>query len=529
MKRFFRLSAFILMLLFSLFLPRLNVYSETSLFDTDSEPEISMDFQDASLRDVLKVLSIQSGLNFIASELVQDRKITLYLVKVPLKKAVDKLFKANNLSYELDRDSNILIVKDWGKLQVDTQTRIFYLKYATVTTSSLKEEMGNFLGTGGNSAEAGSSSGGGSGKWKQEENSGITKAVEKLLSSVGSLIEDYRTNSLVVTDTPNRLEVIAMVIASLDVPVPQVMLEVEMLDVSKNAVDKMGVNWPTSILGLDFTAAKRMTKFPFGSKSQDPQQWSIELEDKTPSGFTFDAWRASHFGPTILSVIDAELTLDFLKTQTDTKFLARPRLLTLNNETAEIRIATNEAIGITTTTSSAGGATGSTTASAERAETGVVLRVTPQINMETGEVTMFIYPKVSEAIQSSTFLSDAKENTFVNPEERSTKSLVKVKDGETVVIGGLIRDEFSRVATKVPILGDLPIIGALFRHTGGANDKNKQRELLVFITPHIIKDSNIQLAQTKNAAILEREQSAAQALSRELEINSSLNSLDKNN
>jgi len=520
MRKIFRLGVFIFIFFFSLFFTKTSAYSETSLLEEEGEPEISMDFQNASLRDVLKVFSIQSGMNFIASEAVQDRKLTLYLHNVPLKKAMDKLFKANNLSYELDRDANIFIVKDWGKLQVETETRVFYLKYATVTTSSMKQEMSNYLGGGG-----GASSGSAAGKWKQEEDAGLTKAIKKLLSSVGSIIEDYRTNSLIITDTPSRLEVIAKVIASLDVSVPQVLLEVEMLDVSKNSVDKLGVNWPTTLLALDFSAAKRAVKI-FGNKSTNPAEGTLELQDTTPSGFKLNPWGASHFGPTILSVIDAELSIDFLKTQTDTKFLARPRLLTLNNETAEIRIATSESIGVTTTTTSAGGQTGSSTAQAERAETGVVLRVTPQINLDTGEVTMFIFPKVSEAVQGNPITSEDKVNQFRDPEERSTKSLVRVKDGETVVIGGLIRDEFSQVTKKVPFFGDLPIVGALFRHTGGDSDRNRQRELLVFITPRIIKDSNMQLAQTKNTKLLEREQNTFSAQSRELKINSSLNNFD---
>ncbi len=112
---------------FLFFPPRLNAEAKISL-PAGAEPEISLDFQDVGLKDILKVFSIQSGLNFIASEAVQDRKITLYLDKVPLKKAMDKLFGANNLTYELDRDANIFIVKDWGKLRVEPVTRVFGLK-----------------------------------------------------------------------------------------------------------------------------------------------------------------------------------------------------------------------------------------------------------------------------------------------------------------------------------------------------------------------------------------------------------------
>jgi len=529
MRKIFSPVLFTFVFILSAFLPHLNVYPEELLPQAEGPPEISMDFKDANLKDILKLFSIQSGMNFIASGAVQDRKMTLYLDKVPLEQAMDKLFKANNLSYDYYRDANIFIVKEWGKLQVETETRIFYLKHAMVSTSSIKQEMRNIL-TSSPDAEVAPTAGGSSGKWKSEDESGLTTVVKKLLSSVGFIIEDYRTNSLIVTDIPSRLEVIAKIIASLDVPVPQVMLEVEMLDVSKNAIDKLGVQWPTTLMSLTVPGS-RETSFPFGSKGTTGQDRTLNPEagdfGGPGLGWDYAPWGSAHFGPSILTVIGTTLTLDFLKTQTDTKFLARPRILTLNNETAEIRIATKEAIGVSTTTTTVGGQSGESTASAERAETGVVLRVTPQVNVETGEITLFIYPKVSEAVQGSTITIGSNQYRYRDPEVRSTKSLVKVKDGETVVIGGLLRDEFSQVTDKLPILGDIPFIGWLFKHRGGDTDKNRQRELLVFITPHIVKDSGIKLAQTERVDLSGREQNTVSALNREIAIDSSLDRFDK--
>jgi type IV pilus assembly protein PilQ len=500
----------------------LNADSKSELLE--EEPTISLDLQDANLKDLLKIFSIQSGLNFIASEGVQDRKITLYLDQVPLKKAMDKLFKANNLAYELEKDANIFIVKDLGKLQIETLTKVFYLKYASVSSSSLRQEMGNIISCGA------ASSAGGSGRLQAESEVGITNAVKKLLSDAGSVIEDFRTNSLIVTDTPMRMEVISQVIASLDVPAPQVLLEVEMLDVSKDAVDQLGVNWPTSLLSLDVTGA-RITNFPFFGNKANKQAFTFD-ELTTPSGnWTIGAGAAgSHFIPSVFSVINANLTLDFFRSQSDTKFLARPRILTLNNETAEIRIATNESIGIKQTSSGPSGGIATSSVEAERTETGVILRVTPQINTQTGEITMVIYPKVAEAVAGSQFIADDNIFQFRDPEERSTKSVVRVKDGETVVLGGLIRQEITRQETKLPFFGDIPIIGFFFRHTGGTSsnpDKNRERELLVFITPHIIKDLDMRLAQKQEITPPEREQNTLSGGSRESQINATLNSFDK--
>ncbi|MDD2688763.1 MAG: secretin N-terminal domain-containing protein [Candidatus Omnitrophica bacterium] len=521
MKRIFSLNVFIFLFI-TLFLPELN--ADSRLTFPDAEPTISMDFQDVNLKDILKVLSIQSGLNFIASEAVQDRRVTLYLDKVPLKVAMDKLFAANNLSYELERDSNIFVVKDWGKAAMETITRVFYLKHATVSTSSLKEDMADKLkptqaSTGGGLGGAiagvgGSGGGGGEGKWAIEKDTGITTAIKKLLSDQGSIIEDFRTNSLIVTDTPNRMPVIAQVIASLDIAVPQVLLEVEMLDVSKNAVDKLGFDWTRAgKFEMSITSAARSTGFPFA------HFWP---GSNAAGGTGYSTGTVNFNNPTI--------ALDFLSTQTDTKFLARPRLRTLNNETAEIRIATNEAIGVNTTTQG----TTTTQATAERTETGVLLRVTPQIIPETGEITMLIFPKISEASLGSAFVIGGASYQFKDPEERSTKSLVRVKDGETVILGGMIRNEYNYTNSKIPFLGDLPIIGMFFRHKGlssssTASDKNKQRELLVFITPHIIKDTpEIQLTQTKKLASLpEREQETVSAPGRESAIKTSIETFEK--
>jgi type IV pilus assembly protein PilQ len=516
---------FVFMMFMLLFFPKLNAQQELLFLDT--EKAISLDFKDAGLKDILKIFSIQSGMNFIASEAVQDRTITLYLDNVPVKEAMDKLFKANNLFYELDRAANIFIVKDLGKPEIETVTKVFFLKYATVSSSSLKEEMSAQLRStdiGGGAVMSGGSS---SAKWKSEDDVGITQVIKKLLSTNGSVIEDFRTNSLIVREIPTRMPIITQMIAALDVPVPQVMLEVEILDVSKDAVDKMGIKFPYSLAQLDMTTAARMTKFPLGKKGTSGQGWTMGREDETAGGWTVGNWSASHFGPTIFSVLNTQLAFDFLRTQSDTKYLARPRILTLNNEPAEIKITTKEAIGIRSVTTATTERLGSTTEEAEREETGVALRVTPQINLDTGEVTMFIYPRVSEATTGGTFTSTTGHSvTFKDPEVRSTKCVAKVRDAETIVVGGLIRHDFSETKTKVPILGDIPFLGGLFRHRN--KDKGRERELLIFITPHIMKESALELATINKVRLPEREQETASSINRQETIADSLNMFERN-
>lgn len=527
MNKKIRVLCFVFIFSLGFFIPRLNATQEMPWY-LETDTTISMDLQDAPLKDILKILSIQSGLNFIASEAVQERKVTLYMDKVPLRDAMNKIFKANNLSYELDRDSNVFTVKDWGKNVVETVTKVFYLKYATVSSASLNTEHTNYVnsttsqvgtsGTGstGSTTTASSSSSGTTsgttttGTGTSAGNSGITEAVKKNLSDkIGSVIEDPRTNSLIVTDTPVRMAVISQVIAAIDVPAPLILLEVEMLDVTKGTIDKLGLRFGDSGFTMSFpikTPTLSSTKFPFGA-----------LFGEHNSSVT-----AGTLGPGQVTA-----TIDFIKNDTDTKFLARPKILTLNNETAEVKITTQETVGAIQNIVNSGGAP-VTASAAERMETGVSLRVTPQINPETGEVTMFVMPTVKEASTATGFTING--NAVKDPEERSTRSLVRVKDGETVVLGGLLRTRFNQVYTNIPYFSKLPIIGTLFRNKN--KDKDEQRELLVFITPHIVKDKTegLKLAQAQPTVSLKmpvREQEAVSAINREQSIKSDLEAYEK--
>jgi len=280
------------------------------------------------------------------------------------------------------------------------------------------------------------------------------------------------------------------------------MISVEMLDVTKNTADKLGVKF--SGTWANFTGGTHTTGFPF-----DPI--AIAKKGLSPT-YTLGT----------LSLTGLTMALEFLSTQTDTKYLARPRLLTLSNQTAEIKIVTQEAIGTMTNTQTTQGAA-TQTAEAERAETGVSLRVTPQVNAETGEITMFIEPRVAQAKTGGIFnTTQGEQIQFKDPEERSTKSVVRIKDGETIMVGGLIRTDSTQVITKVPFLGDIPLLGAAFRHKEVT--KNEDRELIVFITPQIIKETS-GLNPATASLTMEREQELPS--SKKLAVEKSLADVEK--
>ena len=442
--------------------------SEELLGDKE-DVRITLDLKDASLRDVLKMLSVQSGLNFISSEAVADRKITLFLDNVMLKAAMDKIFAVNNLTYELDRESSIFIVKDWGSPSLESDTRVYSLKYARVSNSRLNQ------GSSSSSGSTGSSSGG-----------GLKDALGIVMSAQGKIIEDPATNSIIITDMPSKFPVIERVITNLDVLVPQVMIEVEILDVDKSDVDKLGLKF-SGTDWLKYSGPNFGPVYPFSGATLA----SGLLGD---TGSTRAAWNMSSL----------TVALDFLQTRSSTKFLARPKIFVLNNETAELKLSSDEAIGSQTTTTSSEG-TANTTTAAERAETGVSLKVTPQISMATGEITMTLEPTVKEAVTGLTVGTQSTKDV----EERSFKSTIRINDGQTVILGGLIRKKSTLTRTNVPFFSEIPVLGMFFRHK--EDGPRKDREILVFITPRIIRNQPLPSAAAVKKSVIpkiigEREQ-----------------------
>jgi len=285
----------------------------------------------------------------------------------------------------------------------------------------------------------------------------------------------------------------------------------------------MGFNFAnSSFMTLGVTMATKSIGFPFHAASlkEDSNTWK-----DTPGKLSFGS------GPNV--------SLDLLKKNVATKLLARPRILTLNNETAEIGITKDEVVSIKTESTYDSAGNKSTDTTYERASSlsltpegiGVFLRVTPMINEDTGEITLVINPKTSSTSPSELGSGTSSSIVAYDPEVRSSKSIVKVIDGETVVLGGLIRNDKQVTKTKMPILGDIPILGMMFR--GKDMSKNEERELLVFITPHIIKDQTGSLSKKRTIKVTtagNRQRSQANKVTlftRHEAVNTALNSMDE--
>lgn len=438
---------------------------------------ISLDFQDASLKDVLKIFSQQSGLNFVANEAVKDKKVTLYLEKVSVQDALYNIIEANQLAYKQAEGSNIFIVGEIPKdVEVPTITKIYTLRYCRLSSSILEDANSRLSGTtstlsgslsamgtsGGTGSTTGGTTSGGGGGGAAGGTKGIDKVIEKLLSSRGSLAIDERTNSLIITDVSAQFERIEAAIKQLDIPTLQVVIESEILETSQEAIDKLGIEFGGTT-GTIFNAAGAGTSEPFP--------------------FSERARTINATAPTInlgyLSFNNLTAVMQALATDTDTKLLARPRIITLNNESAVINITSQTAVASLTQTTTAEGTAVSTEQTPERVTTGVILTITPQIN-DDGYITMLVAPEVTVPVASEFFPTQ-----FVDPQTRSARSIIRIKDGDTIVIGGLLKEDVTKVRRKVPILGDVPILGLLFTKI---QDTVKTKELVVFITPRIIYD-----------------------------------------
>lgn len=270
---------------------------------------------------------------------------------------------------------------------------------------------------------------------------------------------DPNTNSLLCMTSTKNYDKIKPIIQELDKPVGQVLIKVLFAEVTHSNTLDLGAEF--SMLNVRSDGDSTQTIGIFGK----PNTLTTEGGVVSPTGLSIRTLEG-----------DLDLTLRALQETGKMNVLSRPYVLTRNNQTATITVAEEVPIPESETTS---GSIGSTTSFTYRSDIGIVLEVTPSINPK-GLVNMTVIPKITtrtgETVQISENLNPAVFAT------RSASTRVAVLDGQTIVIGGLIEDQVSETVKKVPLLGDVPLVGLLFRRT--ITDKSKT-ELLIFLTPHV--------------------------------------------
>ena len=414
------------MLLLALVLTAIPLFS-TPTGSATSAKLITLDAEDAYVPSVLKILAEKGGLNIITGPGVTAGRISIHMKDVPVDQAVNLVVRAAGLAYE--RIGNSILVADAETLKEETglSSYVVDLKYSNA------------------------------------------EDVRDALKNISAEIQiDKSGNRLVVVTSPRVISEIEEIVRVIDVPARQVRLEARIIEVSTGDVKKFGIDWDQlNRQGFVIIEGEPRGSSPRGGFA-DSVTWyqggrglSNLLEPR-------EVWRQGY---------GWKFVLDFIIAEGWARVLANPKIVTLNGREASILIGSRVPY-IVTGTAFAGGAAAAVQR-VEKEEVGIKLRITPLINPD-GYITTQISPEVS-AIDR--YVGPNGELPVVSTRQASTT--VRLKDGHSVIIGGLLSEGKTTQVTKVPLLGSIPVIGRLFQHRSIQTEK---RELVIEVTPHIIPE-----------------------------------------
>lgn len=454
--------------------------------DLSRSSNVTLDFKDADIRNVLKIISYKSGANIVTTPEVIGN-VTIRLVDVPWENALDVILKTYGFGYE--KRENIITVAPIDKLTAQkkqeaelaevqpTFTEVFNLKYIDAQDAK-------------NALEAQLSSRGkitvlqmtGQAGWEF----GAVKKGESLTARKRTEELKGRSRTLIISDIPPVLDRIRAVIEEIDIKPQQVLIETRIMEVNKDKLKDVGIDLGTGSTGV----TSGIGHTPIGRSEGDGYSSTLGAHSVGTSGITPSVFGAKATGltPTAggLELIARKLTgaqfeavLYALEEDVDTNTLSAPRIMALSNQEASILVGTKYPI-LKSEESTQTAYTVSRSLDYYQ-DIGIQLNVVPQVNAEE-YINMVVHPAVSS--QSGTIGSTA-SIAYPIIETREAETRVLMKDGETVVIGGLLKDIKSKSTIGVPILSKIPILGIFFRRD--TIDTGKI-DLLIFITAKIIKE-----------------------------------------
>ena len=392
------------------------------------ESKVTMNFRDAQLVNVVRLLASQDNLNLILSGDIKG-ELTLTLEDVSLETALDAILHVNK--YEWFLQDNIIIVQPMTSQRVmsgELTTRIYRLSYikGTTATAAVQEAL-----TGRGKIKALSST-------QSTEDSGGEQDI------------------LMVTDIPGNFDLIDSIIKSLDVEGDQINIAVKFIETTLKHDETIGINWNL-----------RETMYIPGGGEADTTS-TIKLGHLNIPGETMS------FATLTAPVVSA--MLDLLANDGDTKLLQEPQVTTMSNSAANIVVGTTVPVLVP---QGQGSVFGSNPYTYEDQSINVSLNVLPRVNSQD-----VISMKIDAVVQAVVGYVGAEQRPMVST--RATNTNVRVANGETLLIGGLIFDNDLESMSKMPFLGDLPFLKKIFRYR---NTEREQRELLIFITPTVISAS----------------------------------------
>ena len=442
--------------------------------------KISLDFQDIEVRRVLQLLADFTGINMVAADTVQGN-ITLRLKDVPWDQALDIILKTKSLDKR--RNGSVIWIAPVSELikaeedeakaiaqsvkLAPLQTEYIQLNYAKVA------DIEKLITQGKNSSNSGTNTntnaGGG--------NDPLGDSVGSLLSPRGTVSVDPRTNTLIVNDTAQKIDQIRKMIDLLDVSVKQVMIEARIVRATTDFSKDMGVKWGVA-------TTDRIGNNDIIVGGSDTTLWNIKTPDddgkvtiERPQNLNVDLGVANAAGKIAFGLInmsDFMLDLELSALQADGfgEVISTPKVLTADKQQAKV------ASGSQIPYQSAEGGGQNAVSTTEFIDATLSLDVTPSITPD-GKVQM----KLNITSDTPGAPTPTGQLTI---NKNAIETNVLVDNGETVVLGGIFEQETRSVQTKVPFLGDLPAVGRLFRRDSKSDTK---RELLIFVTPRIVNDS----------------------------------------
>jgi type IV pilus assembly protein PilQ len=390
---------------------------------------VTLDAEDAPLPSVLKILAEKGNLNIITGVGVTAGRITIHMREVPIDQAVNLVVRAAGLGYE--RIGNSILVADPRALKEETglSSYVVSLKYADAAD--------------------------------------VQQALAKIASDI---TVDKGGNRLVVVTSPRVISQIQEIVGTMDVPARQVMLEARIVEVSTDAAQKLGIDWATLLRQPIVVQEGRPSgSVPGRGHLPDSINWYGSTDGAKGLFKVHDDWWREGYA--------WETAIDLLIQDGNARVLANPKIATLNGHEASILIGSRIPYVTTGTVFAGGGA--APVQQIQREEVGIKLNITPLINAD-GFITTSIRPEVSSVVG---FQGPNNDLPVVSTRQASTT--VRLKDGNSVIIGGLLSEEKSRDITKVPLLGDIPGLGVIFQHH---DVRMRKTDLVIEVTPRILPD-----------------------------------------
>ena len=444
---------------------------------------VTLDFKEADIRNVLKIISYKAGVNIVTTPEVIGN-VTIRLVDVPWEKALDVILKTYGFGYE--KQGNIITVAPVDKLtamkkqegelaQVQpTITEVFNLKYIDAQDAKKALEV-QLSGRGKITVLEMTGQGG----W---EFGGMETGKRARVSEE----KKGRSKILIVSDIPPVLDKMREVIEQIDVMPKQVMIETRIMEVNRDKLKDIGFDWGIGSQGAESKSISTTATGREGDNIGEAIGGHMLGSQIKPSVFGPKASDISGVEPfdTGMQILFQKLTgtqfeviVHLLEEDVHTNTLSAPRIMALNNQEASILIGTRYPILQTDTTGAGSSATTTVTLAYYR-DIGIQLNVVPQIGAND-YINMVVHPAVTS------YTSTLGTNAYPIIDTREAETRIFMKDGETVVIGGLLKDVKAKGTMGVPFLSKIPLVGPFFRRD---TEDNQKIDLLVFISAHIIKE-----------------------------------------